>query len=68
MTSAFVYGTLMHPKILKGVLNNDAIHLQICPAILTVGPLPSHPYKAFREQLTYPGKPRHRATRGTSSK
>lgn len=45
MTSAFFYGTLMHPKILKGVLNNDASHLQICPAILMVGILPSHPIK-----------------------
>jgi len=35
MASAFFYGTLMHPKILKRVLNSDANHLQICPAILT---------------------------------
>jgi len=35
MTSAFFYGTLMHPKILKQVLDNDASHLHICPAILT---------------------------------
>ncbi|KAH9993805.1 hypothetical protein BJV77DRAFT_1103390 [Russula vinacea] len=34
MASAFFYGTLMHPKILKRVLHNDASHLQICPAIL----------------------------------
>jgi len=34
MTSAFFYGTLMHPKILKRVLHNDASHLKICPAIL----------------------------------
>lgn len=38
MASAFVYGTLMHPKILKRVLHNDARHLKICPAILMVGP------------------------------
>ncbi|KAN0116641.1 hypothetical protein V8E52_005785 [Russula decolorans] len=34
MASAFFYGTLMHPKILKRVLHNDASHLKICPAIL----------------------------------
>ncbi|KAI9446148.1 hypothetical protein H4582DRAFT_2163881 [Lactarius indigo] len=34
MTSAFFYGTLMHPKILKRVLGNDASHLKICPSIL----------------------------------
>lgn len=44
MASAFFYGTLMHPKILKRVLHNDASHLQICPAILTVGPIPSYHY------------------------
>ncbi|KAJ6576475.1 hypothetical protein DFH09DRAFT_361860 [Mycena vulgaris] len=32
--SAFVYGTLMHPKILKRVIGNDGSHLQICPAVL----------------------------------
>lgn len=40
MASAFFYGTLMHPKILKRVLHNDASHLQICPAILMVCPSP----------------------------
>jgi hypothetical protein len=40
MASAFFYGTLMHPKILKRVLHNDASHLQICPAILMVSPFP----------------------------
>lgn len=40
MASAFFYGTLMHPKILKRVLHNDASHLQICPAVLMVGLLP----------------------------
>ncbi|KAI0263355.1 hypothetical protein BC834DRAFT_309836 [Gloeopeniophorella convolvens] len=34
MTTAFFYGTLMHPKILKRVLDNDARHLQLCPALL----------------------------------
>ena len=40
MASAFFYGILIHPKILKRVLDNDASHLQICPAVLTVGPFP----------------------------
>ena len=35
-TSAFFYGTLMHPKILKRVIRNDGAHLQICPALLLV--------------------------------
>ncbi|KAI9443662.1 hypothetical protein BJY52DRAFT_447701 [Lactarius psammicola] len=35
MTSAFFYGTLMHPKVLKRVLHNDASHLKICPSILS---------------------------------
>ncbi|KAF8206392.1 hypothetical protein K438DRAFT_1578269 [Mycena galopus ATCC 62051] len=32
--SAFFYGTLMHPKILKRVIGNDGSHLQICQAVL----------------------------------
>ncbi|KAF9065592.1 hypothetical protein BDP27DRAFT_1331798 [Rhodocollybia butyracea] len=32
--SSFFYGTLMHPKILKRVIDNDASHLQIAPAVL----------------------------------
>jgi len=35
MTSAFFYGALMHPKILKRVLHNDATHLKICPSLLS---------------------------------
>ncbi|KAH9020470.1 hypothetical protein EDB85DRAFT_2095050 [Lactarius pseudohatsudake] len=35
MTSAFFYGALMHPKILKRVLENDASHLKISPSILS---------------------------------
>ncbi|KAH8989163.1 hypothetical protein EDB86DRAFT_2944171 [Lactarius hatsudake] len=35
MTSAFFYGALMHPRILKRVLENDASHLKICPSILS---------------------------------
>lgn len=34
MTSAFFYGTLMHPEILKRVIGNDGSHLQMCPALL----------------------------------
>ncbi|KAJ7650219.1 hypothetical protein FB45DRAFT_887303 [Roridomyces roridus] len=34
MSSAFFYGTLMHPKILQRVIGNDGAHLQICPAVL----------------------------------
>ena len=33
---AFFYGTLLHPKVLKRVIGNDGIHLQICPAVLLV--------------------------------
>jgi hypothetical protein len=32
--SAFFYGTLMHPLILKRVIGNDGSHLKICPAVL----------------------------------
>ncbi|RDB25796.1 hypothetical protein Hypma_006604 [Hypsizygus marmoreus] len=32
--SAFFYGTLMHPKVLKRVIKNDGSHLEICPAVL----------------------------------
>ncbi|KAJ7104126.1 hypothetical protein B0H15DRAFT_767084 [Mycena belliarum] len=34
LKSAFFYGTLMHPKILKRVIGNDGSHLHICPAVL----------------------------------
>ncbi|KAF8839631.1 hypothetical protein BDN67DRAFT_743486 [Paxillus ammoniavirescens] len=34
MASAFFYGTLMHPMILKRVIGNDGSHLRICPALL----------------------------------
>ncbi|KIL67642.1 hypothetical protein M378DRAFT_73316 [Amanita muscaria Koide BX008] len=33
--SAFFYGTLMHPKILRRVIKNDGKHLKICPAVLS---------------------------------
>jgi hypothetical protein len=36
MASAFFYGTLMHPRILKRVINNDGSHLKICQAVLLV--------------------------------
>jgi hypothetical protein len=49
MTSAFFYGALMHPKILKRVLHNDASDLKICPSILSVSvqsdPIPRHDIK-----------------------
>ncbi|KAF8199547.1 hypothetical protein BJ912DRAFT_949375 [Pholiota molesta] len=32
--TAFFYGTLMHPKILKAVIKNDGSHLQLCPAVI----------------------------------
>ncbi|KAG8864953.1 mitochondrial Homoaconitase [Tulasnella sp. 330] len=32
--SAFFYGTLMHPSILRRVIANDGNHLKICSAIL----------------------------------
>ena len=56
MASAFFYGTLMHPKILKRVLHNDATHLQICPAILMVGPFPLigvHAYSCDTSDANY---------------
>jgi hypothetical protein len=34
--TAFFYGTLMHPKILKRVIKNEGAHLEICPAVLLV--------------------------------
>lgn len=34
--AAFFYGTLMHPKILKAVIQNDGAHLKVCPAVLLV--------------------------------
>jgi hypothetical protein len=63
MTTAFFYGVLIHPTILKRVLNNDASHLQICPAILTVRPLLPSTLRAsdiFDQTV--------RTTRGTKSK
>ncbi|KAH9481407.1 AIG2-like protein C [Psilocybe cubensis] len=32
--SAFFYGTLMHPKVLIGVIRNKGEHLEVCPAVL----------------------------------
>lgn len=34
--SIFVYGTLMHPAILKRVIASDGSHLELCSAILYV--------------------------------
>jgi hypothetical protein len=36
MVSAFFYGTLMHPKIFKRVIQNEGTHLTIAPAALLV--------------------------------
>jgi len=36
MVTAFFYGTLMHPEILKRVIGNDGTELEICPALLLV--------------------------------
>ena len=40
--SAFFYGTLLHPKILKRVIGNDGSHLEICPAVLLVSAAVNH--------------------------
>jgi hypothetical protein len=64
MASAFFYGTLMHPKILKRVLGNDASHLRICPAILTVRPF----LPRLALQLTHQNISQDRITRGTKSR
>jgi hypothetical protein len=33
---AFFYGTLMHPRTLKQILQNNGEHLRFCPAVLIV--------------------------------
>lgn len=43
--AAFFYGTLMHPMILRRVINNSGNHLKICPAVLLVSD--SLAYKSF---------------------
>jgi hypothetical protein len=46
MTTAFFYGTLMHPQILLHVVGNDGAHLALCPAILSASPTdPSAPHR-----------------------
>ena len=35
-SSAFFYGTLMHPAVIRRVIRNDGLHLQMCSAILYV--------------------------------
>ncbi|EIN10901.1 hypothetical protein PUNSTDRAFT_64285 [Punctularia strigosozonata HHB-11173 SS5] len=51
-TSAFFYGTLLHPKILKRVIGNDGSHLQICPALLLHADYPGVlPYEKSRQLL-----------------
>lgn len=34
--SAFFYGTLLHPSILRRVIGHDGEQLEICPALLLV--------------------------------
>ncbi|KAI0306310.1 hypothetical protein B0F90DRAFT_1808046 [Multifurca ochricompacta] len=74
MTSGFFYGTLMHPKILKRVLNNDASHLSICPAILTgytrhkikIADYPAIlPYERSRKLFERELTPEDKSVRGT---
>jgi len=43
--SAFFYGTLLHPKILRRVIGNDGSHLEICPAVLLVSSVVLHSVK-----------------------
>ncbi|KAF8825153.1 hypothetical protein HHX47_DHR7000288 [Lentinula edodes] len=64
--SSFFYGTLMHPKILKRVIGNDASHLQIAPAALFYADYPGVvPYRKgqtlFTRELTH----EERCVRGT---
>jgi hypothetical protein len=33
-TSAFFYGTLLHPEVIRRVIGNTGDHLQVAPAIL----------------------------------
>ena len=53
--SAFFYGTLLHPKILKRVIGNDGSHLEICPAVLLVSlanaPFLVRPMEPYRGPL-----------------
>ena len=50
--SAFFYGTLLHPKILKRVIGNDGSHLEICPAVLLVSPATTRSTKQGEQNLT----------------
>lgn len=45
--SAFFYGTLLHPAILRRVIGHDGQHLQICPALLLVSHL------AYKDELLH---------------
>jgi hypothetical protein len=58
--TAFFYGTLMHPKILKRVIRSDGAHLEICPAVLLVSTV----YLKLIGLLVDPWA-RHRITPGT---
>lgn len=50
--SAFFYGTLLHPDILKRVIGNDGSHLEICPAVLLVSASIPHSLNLGGRNLT----------------
>jgi len=50
--SAFFYGILLHPKILKRVIGNDGSHLEICPAVLLVSALTRLSWNEGEQDLT----------------
>ncbi|EMD33338.1 hypothetical protein CERSUDRAFT_76586 [Gelatoporia subvermispora B] len=64
--TAFFYGTLMHPKILQGVIQRQGKDLQICPALLLNEECPAMlPYKKSRMLFSKELKARQRTVRGT---
>jgi len=72
--SAFFYGILLHPEILKRVIKNDGSHLKIRPAILLDhtrhkvkrGDYPGMlPYSKSRSMLDHDLEPEDRSVRGS---
>lgn len=55
--AAFFYGTLMHPRIISTVLQNDAHHLRLAPAIILVRPSPTLPDGQLTPHLLGPHSP-----------
>uniref|UniRef100_A0A0W0EXW3 Calcineurin-like phosphoesterase domain-containing protein n=1 Tax=Moniliophthora roreri TaxID=221103 RepID=A0A0W0EXW3_MONRR len=51
--SAFFYGTLMHPKVLRRVIGVEGKHLQIAPAVLL--DYTRHKVKRYVQFAEYPG-------------